>query len=293
MQADSQIRLNLSAGLASVGVALVLVLLKLWALMQTGALSIAASMADSAMDLLISGAGLWAIIYAARPADDDHTFGHSSVEDLVSLGQALFVMASALSIGWLAIRRLISDTPPDLEAEGTGIAVMLVAVVLTAGLVLWQRRVARRTGNKVVAADMLHYVGDLLPTIGAILALVLSKTMGLSKVDSVIALIAAGLMLHGARGIGANAWHALMDRAADPEIVAGIETIAADWPGVRGYHDLQTRTAGSKLFVNLHIELDGEQTLREAHDIGAALKRGIVAAYPQAEVIIHKDVWHG
>ena len=84
-----------------------------------------------------------------------------------------------------------------------------------------------------------------------------------------------------------------MDRAADQAVVDGIAAITRDWPGVRGFHDLKTRTAGSRVFVNLHIELDGQQTLREAHDIGAGLRRAILAAYPQADVIIHKDVYHG
>jgi ferrous-iron efflux pump FieF len=84
-----------------------------------------------------------------------------------------------------------------------------------------------------------------------------------------------------------------MDRAADPEILKGIGKLAADWPGVRGYHDLKTRTAGSRVFIHLHIELDGDQSLREAHAIGASLRRAILAAYPQADVIIHKDVYRG
>jgi ferrous-iron efflux pump FieF len=81
-----------------------------------------------------------------------------------------------------------------------------------------------------------------------------------------------------------------MDRRADPGIIEGIARIASDWPGVHGYHDLKTRTAGSRVFVNLHIELDGDQPLREAHDIGASLRRAILQAYPQTDVIIHKDV---
>ena len=81
-----------------------------------------------------------------------------------------------------------------------------------------------------------------------------------------------------------------MDRTADPAVVAGIAALATTWPGVHGYHDLKTRTAGSRVFVNLHIELNGEQTLREAHSIGAGLRRAILAAYPQTDVIIHKDV---
>src|SRR5690606_18072490 len=98
--ADKSFRLNLSAGLASVGTGLALVALKLWAVMQTGALSIAASLADSAFDLLASSAGLAGILYAARPPDEDHAFGHSSVEDLVALGQAVLVAVAAAAIGW-------------------------------------------------------------------------------------------------------------------------------------------------------------------------------------------------
>jgi ferrous-iron efflux pump FieF len=283
-------RLNLTAGLASVAVAATLVIVKLWALGETGALSVAASLADSAMDLMVSLGAMAAIIYAAKPADDDHAFGHTSAEDLAALGQSLFILISAGVIGWAAVVRLLNPTDQTLTREGAGIAVMTLSVVLTLGLVLWQGRVARRTGSKVVAADRLHYLGDLLPNIGAIVSLWASRSFGLESIDAIVALAAAGMLAMGAVRIGKAAFDALMDRRADPAILAGIGEMAAAWPGVRGYHDLKTRTAGSRVFVNIHIELDGEQTLREAHDIGAALRRAILTAYPQTDVIIHKDV---
>lgn len=284
--------LTLSAGIASVLVAALLVALKLWALAETGALSIAASLADSAMDLIMSLGAAVAIVYAARPADEDHAFGHTSAEDLAALGQSAFIMVSAGLIGWAAVARLAADTPPQLASEGRGLIVMVLSIVLTLGLVWWQGRVARMTGSKVVAADRLHYLGDLLPSLGAILALWVSSRFGIGSVDAVVALLAAGVMAIGALRIGKDAWDALMDRAADPAILDGIAAIARDWPGVRGFHDLKTRRAGSRVFVNLHIELDGDQSLRDAHAIGASLRRAILAAYPQADVIIHKDV-HG
>ena len=286
----SEVRLNLSAAAASVGVAGVLVALKLWALGETGALSVAASLADSAMDLMVSLGAAAAIFYAAKPADEDHAFGHTSAEDLAALGQALFILISAGVITWAAVARLVHPAAGVLQAEGRGIIVMAVSVVLTLALVLWQGRVARRTGNRVVQADRLHYLGDLLPNIGAIVSLWASRQFGLGQIDSVVALGAAGLLALGAVRIGKGAFDALMDRRADPVILAGIAAIAAGWPGVRGHHDLKTRMAGSRVFVNLHIELDGDQSLREAHDIGAGLRRAILAAYPQTDVIIHKDV---
>lgn len=288
---DSQLRLNLSAGLSSVLVATTLVCLKLWALWATGALSIAASLADSAMDLLISLAGLGAIVYAARPADEDHAFGHTAVEDLTSLGQAVFVFASGCAILWSAAHRLVNPEPVMLADEGLGVAIMAISAVITLALVAWQGRVSSSTGNKVVAADRLHYIGDLLPTMGAILALFLSAWFGWSQVDSIIAIIAALIMIRGAIGIGTSAWHALMDRSVPDEELAQIADITRDTPGVRAFHDLKTRTAGTMTFVQVHIELDGGQTLTEAHAIAANLKRRIIAAIPQADVIIHMDVF--
>jgi ferrous-iron efflux pump FieF len=126
--------------------------------------------------------------------------------------------------------------------------------------------------------------------VGAILSLWVSSRWGLSQIDSVVALGAALMLAVGAVTIFRGAWDALMDRSADPRVIEGIAAIARDWPGVRGFHDLKTRTAGARVFVNIHIELDGEQTLREAHDIGAALRRKIIETYPQTDVIVHKDV---
>ena len=188
-----------------------------------------------------------------------------------------------------AVSRLLDDTVVLPEREGQGIAILVISILLTTGLVLWQRHVARRTGNKVVMADSLHYMADLVPNIGAILALWASAALGLHQIDSIVALAAAGLLAVGATRIGKGAWDALMDRQADPQMIAGISEIADGFDGVLGFHDLKTRVAGSRVFVNIHIELDGDQSLHDAHAIGAALRRAIIAAYPQADVLIHKD----
>lgn len=282
-------QLSFSAGIASVVVALCLVGLKLWALGETGSLSVAASLADSALDLIMSLGGLAAILYAARPPDEDHAFGHTSAEDLAALGQSVFILVSATVIAFAAVQRLISDTPHELAAEGRGLVAMGISILLTLGLVAWQRYVIRRTGNRVVAADSLHYLSDLLPNIGAIVALIASARYGLNQVDNIVALSAAAMLTISALHIGKGAWDALMDRTADPKLVADIEKIARGWPGVLGYHDLKTRTAGSRVFVHLHIEVDGAQSLFDAHEIAASLKGEICRTYPQIDLIIHKD----
>lgn len=286
---SNNLRMNVSAGLASVVVAALLVGLKLWALSATGSLSIAASMTDSALDLLVSATGLFAIYYAARPADDDHAFGHTSAEDLAALSQAVLVSISAIIIATAAVYRLAGDQANSLQAEWHGIVAMLVSIALTVVLVWWQRRVARVTGNRVVAADSLHYLSDLLPNIGAIVALAASAWLGLGNIDSIVALAAALMLVFGAWRIGKAAFDALMDRSADERVIAQVREIVGKWPGVHGFHDLKTRTAGSTVFIQVHVELDGAQSLDEAHAISAGLRRKILESIPNAQVIIHQD----
>lgn len=286
--ADGRTQLNTAAAAASVAVAATLVVAKLWALGVTGALSVAASLADSALDLMVSLGGLAAIRYAQRPPDAEHTFGHSSAEDLAALGQSAFILVSAVSIAVAALIRLGGGGAP-IAAEGAGIAVMVLSIVLTTALVVYQSRTLRRTGNRVIRADRLHYLGDLVPNLGAIAALWASARFGLTSLDAIVALGAAAMLAVGAIRIGRGAWDALMDRAAPDAMVEDIRRVAAGWPGLHGFHDLQTRTAGDRVFVNLHVEIDGDMPLKEAHDIGAGLRHEIMRRHPRTEVIIHKD----
>lgn len=287
MDSRKKTRLNVSAGIASVAVALVLVAAKSWAWAETGALSVAASLVDSALDLVVSIANLAAILYAAKPADEDHRFGHNSIEDIAALAQAVMVAAAGAALGWRGVERLLSPQP--LAAESSGIAVMVLSVALTGVLVWWQRRVARQTGSKVVAADSLHYLSDLLPAAGAIVALGASALFGVVRLDSVVSLVAAVVLLRGAWKIGGSAFSALMDREAPAEVERRIAGVVENFPDIRGFHDLKTRVSGSRTFVQLHIELEGSQPLLDAHEIGARLRRSILMAVPGSEVIIHMD----
>lgn len=280
-------RLNRLAGIAAIATACVLIAIKGWAWIVTGSLSVAASMVDSSLDLVTSGANLAAILYAARPPDAEHQFGHDAIEDVAALGQALIVAVSALAIGWNAVARLIEPVP--LASEDAGIAVMVVSLALTAVLVLFQRSVAARTGSRVVAADALHYLSDALPAGAAIVALAASRWLELGWLDPVLSLAAAAVLLHGAREIAAGAFAGLLDRELDEAQIGRIRAIAQATPGLAGFHDLKTRRSGSRVYIQIHVEIDGTRTLREAHAIGATLRHRLREAFPRAEVIVHKD----
>jgi ferrous-iron efflux pump FieF len=104
-----------------------------------------------------------------------------------------------------------------------------------------------------------------------------------------VALASAVLLLAGAARIASGAWNALMDRGADQATMARLAQIADAAPGLAGWHDLKTRTSGARLFVQIHVEIDGALPLHDAHAIGAQLRHTILDAFPNAEVIVHKD----
>jgi ferrous-iron efflux pump FieF len=277
-------RLNVSAGIASIAVALVLVAAKGWAWAETGALTVAASLIDSALDLVVSMANFAAILYAAKPADEDHRFGHHSIEDIAALAQALMVAAAGVALGWRGIERLL--TPQPLASETAGIAVMALSILLTGALVWWQRLVARQTGSKVVTADSLHYLTDLLPAAGGIVALAASALFGIVQLDSAFSLLAAVILLRGAWKIGGDAFAALMDREAPTEVEQLIAAVVAEFPEIHGFHDLKSRVSGTRTFVQFHIELDGALPLFDAHAVGARLRLRVLEAVPGSEVLI-------
>lgn len=285
--AQLELRQNISALSVALIMVCLLIALKAWGWWQTGSLSIASSLADSALDLLASTANLAALIYAARPADEDHPFGHSSAEDLATLGQALIVLISGVMIGVRAIERLLAPQP--LQAADAGLSIMLLTLGLTGLLVLWLRLVARRTKSSVVAADALHYLSDLLPIGASLIALAAARWLSVHWLDPLLALLAAGFLLQGAWRLGLPAFHALMDREIEAEHIARLRQLADDFPGVHGWHDLKTRAAGGQRFIQIHLELDGHQTLFQAHDIARDFKRAVLASVPRADVIVHMD----
>ena len=171
-------RLNRRAALASIAVAAILVLAKLGAWLVTDSIVILTSLVDSGIDLLASLVTFVSVRQAAQPADRAHRYGHGKAEPLGAFAQAGFVAGSALILASEAIRRLIAPQP--ISQARLGIAVMLLAIALTAGLVLYQRAVVRRTGSIAIQADSLHYRGDLLMNLAVIAALVLTEAQRLA-----------------------------------------------------------------------------------------------------------------
>ncbi|HEX2479868.1 MAG TPA: cation diffusion facilitator family transporter [Geminicoccaceae bacterium] len=286
MSADPK-RLNDLAAIASIGVAAVLIGAKLAIWIATGSVAILGSLVDSGMDALASVVTLISIRQAAQPPDRAHRYGHGKAEAIGAFVQAGFVLGSAFFLANEAVRRLLGPQP--LEQSGLGVAVLLLACVLTAALLGFQRYVVRRTGSIAIRADSLHYRSDLLMNLAVIVILVLTEATGSMLVDPLFGLTLVLVLLFSAVAVARRALDMLMDRELPAAQRASIRTLALQHPRAHDVHDLRTRRAGSDVFIELHLELDGELSLEQAHAITHEVEARIRAAFPSADIIVHQE----
>ena len=280
-------RLLRNASRASVAVATALIVIKIVGYGATDSVSLLSSLLDSLLDLAASVLNMIAIRHALVPADREHRFGHGKAEPLAGLGQAAFITGSAVLLLLEAGRRLIAPQP--VSHVGLGIGVIVASLAATIALVAYQRHVVRRTGSVAIGADSLHYRGDILMNGTVIASLALSEIVHTPYLDPLCGAAIAAYILWNAWQILAMSVTQLMDRELPDDDRRRIRTIALSPPEVHAVHDLRTRSAGPQTFIQLHLEMDGELTLRRAHEIADGVEAEIRAAYPSAEVIIHQD----
>lgn len=282
-----QIRLIRSAGVASVCVALLLIILKVYAWFATGSIAMLSSLADSVLDLLASSMTLFAVRYALEPADREHRFGHGKLEAVAGLAQALIILVSAGYVAVQAVLRLL--TPTAVTAPGIGSGVMLVSLGLTILLVLYQNFVVHRTGSIAIGADELHYRGDVLTNLAVLVAIGASTWLGWHRADPILGLVVVAVILASVRAIVLRSLDILLDRELPAQDRGEIIEIAMAHEEVLGVHDLRTRTSGTHEFIQFHLELRPQLTLVRAHEITDQVEAAVNARFPRAELIIHAD----
>jgi ferrous-iron efflux pump FieF len=275
------------AGLASVGVAALLIAIKLYAYIATNSVSLLSSLFDSALDLGASVVNLIAIRTAVTPADAEHRFGHGKAEPLAGLVQVAFILGSSLLLLFEVGKHFIERQA--VEHELTGIIVMAVSIGLTLVLILFQRHVIRQTESMAVHADSTHYFSDFLANSAVIAALVLTGVFDWWWIDPLFGLAVALFIAFTALSIGRAALDMLMDREMDDGDRDRIKLIVRAHPEVIDLHELRTRVAGQDRFIQFHLDLRPEISLKEAHLISDAVEASLMEAFPGAEVIIHQD----
>ncbi len=284
--ADSA-RLMRLATYASVSTAIVLILAKLVAWFISDSVSILATLLDSSLDVLASLINLFAVHHALQPADHEHRFGHGKAEALAGMGQAFFISGSAGFLLLEASGRLFHPQT-DMKGIDIGIGVMLFSIIATLLLLSFQKHVISKTNSTAIKADALHYKTDLWVNGSVILALVLTF-YGWPYFDALFALGIAIFILYSAWEIIREAIDLLMDRELPDDERKKIEDRVMSHNDVIGLHDLRTRRSGTTVFIQLHLELDGNLSLSDAHAIADRVERDLITLFPSAEVIIHED----
>jgi ferrous-iron efflux pump FieF len=271
---------------ASVATATLLIAAKLVAWLATGSVSVLASLVDSAMDAGASLVNLLAVRWSLRPADAEHRFGHGKAQPLAALAQAAFIAGSAVFLGLEAFDRLLHPQP--IANVKIGLVVLGGSVVITSILVAFQQYVIRRTGSPAIRADALHYATDLAANAATLAALGLAS-FGLHGLDPVFGLGIGVYVLYSALRIGREAVELLLDRELPESQRASIMDLALSVPMVRGVHGLRTRQSGQVIGIQLHIELDDQLVLFQAHRIAVTVEQRIRDRWPHSDIIIHQD----
>lgn len=270
----------------AIGVAATLIIVKAFAWWQTGSIAILAAMTDSLVDLFASITNIVVLRFALQPADDDHAFGHGKAESLAALAQSAFITGSAAFLLLQGVQRL---TEPQLvQGSELGIGIGIFSIVLTAGLVWYQRRVVKLTGSPAIAADSLHYQTDLYMNATILVAMGLNL-YGFIYADALFAIGIALYILYNAGVMFWEAMQSLLDKCLPQDEIDKIWLLALEQPNIISIHDLKTRRAGAVRFIQLHLEMDDHLPLVEAHAITDDLERKILAAFPHSEVIIHQE----
>jgi ferrous-iron efflux pump FieF len=280
-------RLRRRATYASVAVAALLIALKFAAWLLTGSVALLSSLIDSLLDAAAAVVNLFAVQHATTPADREHRFGHGKAEPLAVLAQSAFIIGSALLLLAEAVQRLIWSAP--VAHAAAGIAAMLLSILVTIGLVLYQRHVVRRTGSLAISADELHYRSDIVLNGSVILALGLERLLEAPVIDPLFGAAIGVWIIYSAARLVRLSLQQLMDRELPDSERARIRAIAQANPDVTAVHDIRTRVAGPTAFIQLHIEMEGSLSLLRAHEISDAVEARLRAAYPNAEIIIHQD----
>jgi len=283
-----------SAALSSLGAAVFLTGLKIVVGLLSGSLGILAEAAHSTLDFAAAAITFFAVRVASKPADREHTYGHGKVENLSALVETLLLLATCAWIIFQSISRLAGG-PIVVKASIWTFAVMLVSIVVDASRSRMLYRVAVKHRSQALEADALHFSSDVWSSVVVIIGLA-GVRLGqaypglrfLEKADPVAGLMVAAIVVWVSAKLGVRAVQALLD--ASPEGVGEkIKLRVEAMEMVFDCHAVRVRRSGPHYFVDLHITLDGNLTLRTAHDLTEKVERAVKEILPGADVTVHPE----
>jgi cation diffusion facilitator family transporter len=277
-----------AAGLSIVSNSL-LIVLKVVAGVLTGSIALITEAIHSAVDLVASVVAFFSVRKADAPADEDHLYGHAKVENLAAALEGVLIVLGAAVIIFESVRRL--GHPPELSSLGIGIAVITLSVVVNLAVSTWLYRQARATESPALEGDAAHLRTDAVTSIGVLVGLIVVQVTGVNALDPVVALVVACAIIFSGVKIVTRSSRVLVDEALPQHELDQIRA-AIDEHGaaeVHGFHKLRARRAGSRRYIDLHVQFKSGTTLERAHWLSHELSASIRGRVRGADVLIHLE----
>jgi cation diffusion facilitator family transporter len=264
--------------------------LKVIAGLITGSVAIITEAIHSAVDLAASFIAYFSVRQAETPADAEHRYGHEKFENVAAAAEGVLILIGSGVIVYAAIRSLVRG--PELQSLGLGIGVVAFATAANLVISTWLYAQARASQSSALEADAAHLRTDAYTSLGVLIGLALAKVTGAHWIDPAVALvIAVAIVITGLR-IVVRSWGVLVDEALPVNEQAAIrEAIEAfAGRGIVGYHQLRTRRAGARRYVDLHVQFESGTSLEDAHGTAHALQDEIERRLPGGiDVLIHLE----
>ena len=283
--------LKTSAARLSMTSSFALVLLKLVVGFWGGSVSVLSEAVHSATDLLASGIAFLSVRASDTPPDDEHPYGHGKIESISGLTEALLIVVAGAFIIFEAARKLM-ERPLHSPEVGAGLAVMGLSAVVNFFLSRRLREIALKTDSQALYADAKHLWTDVLTSLGVFTGLALARWTGKAWVDPLTALLVALFILRTAYQLFHEALMPLMDARLPPDEEAAIQDVLELDARVLGYHKLRTRKSGSHRHADVHVQIDDNCTLVQAHDLTEELEDHIRNVLPLIFINIHIEPYH-
>jgi cation diffusion facilitator family transporter len=272
----------------SIAAAVTTITLKSVAYLLTGSVGLLSDAVESIVNLIGAMMALGMLAVAARPADDDHAYGHSKAEYFSASVEGVLILIAALSIGVAGVERMLAPRP--LEQVGVGLAVSAAASLVNLGVALVLLRAGREHHSITLEANAKHLLTDVWTSVGVILGVSLVAATGWQRLDPAVAILVAGNIVWTAVGIIRQSIGGLMDAALPATELAAVKTALesrlAD--GIQ-YHALRTRVSGARRFVEFHVLVPGDWTVHRGHALLEDLEARIRAAVPNVTVSTHLE----
>lgn len=253
----------------------------------TGSVSLASEAAHSAVDILASGVAWLSVRYAARPPDDEHPYGHGKMEAVTGLAESILLIVTAVAIFVTAIGRLF--TKGEIVRIDLALAIVVASCVTSFLAGRYVLAVARRESSVALVGNGQHLLVDFWTSLGVLVGLLITRLTGWGGADAAVAILLSLFMLAGVVRVGNEALQQLLDRLLPDDEMARVAEIIEAEPGVLSYHRLRGRHSGSVHEFDVHVVVDADWSLRQAHDLADRLEKKICRALAPARAIVHVD----